>query len=136
MPAATSRAIEEDCRLIKPGGVAILHEAITRKSARPSFLPIEDTGSEHEETIDRGELLEGIRRAPGLEIRAERWSHTAIMGLGKMVMRRWLRGRGVYTVISTIHILCLKLFGSFWPHFAPAEVLLVLSKDEATSATS
>ena len=123
--------IEEDSRLIRPGGVAILHEALTRLSARPSFLPVEDGGSQHEHTIDRGELMEGIRRAPGLEIRAERWGHTAVMGLGKMVLRRWVRARAAYEFVSAVDVLFMKLFGRFWGHFEPAEVLLVLAKDEA-----
>ncbi len=128
--------IEEDSRLLKNGGVAVLHEAISRKSARPSFLPIEDAGSEHEETIDRGDLLEAIRRAPGLEIRAEWWGHTAIMGLGKMVLRRWVRSRSAYTMVSAIDVFFMKMLGGFWSHFAPAEALILLSKDDAAPSTS
>ncbi len=127
--------IEEDSRLLKPGGVAILHEAITRKSPRPGFLPVENPGSEHEETIDREELLDGIRRAPGLDVLAQKWSHTVVMGLGKKVLRRWLRGRGAYSFVAAIDRASLGL-GRVSPWFEPGEVLMVLSKEGEAPATS
>ena len=134
MPKDAAATLEEDCRLLKAGGVAIVHEAITRNSARMG-LPVENQGSVHEETIERGELLEAIRRAPGLEIRAERWGHTAIMGLGKMILRRWLRGRAAYSLVSAIDVFCMKMLGSFLPQFHPGEVLLVLAKEPTTPPT-
>ena len=57
------------------------------------------------------------------------------MGLGKMVLRRWLRARAAYEFVSAVDVLFMKLFGSFWGHFEPAEVMLVLSKDEAPASS-
>lgn len=121
--------IEEDSRLLKPGGVTVLHEAITRKSARPAFLPVHDHGSEHEETIDRLELLQGIEGAPGLEIAAQQWSHTSVMGVSKFVLRRWLRQRAAWEIVARIDRLSLRLLGRVSDLFAPGEVMMVLRKD-------
>lgn len=120
--------IEEDSRLLVPGGLVLLHEAITRKSARPGFLPVENSGSEHEETIDRAEMMAAIERAPGLEVRAQAWSHTAVMGLCKLVLRRWLRGRAAFEAVAWLDALAVKLLGRFSPLFEPGEALLLLAK--------
>ncbi len=57
------------------------------------------------------------------------------MGLGKMVLRRWLRGRGAYSLVAAIDRASLGL-GRVSPWFEPGEVLMVLSKEGEAPATS
>ncbi len=123
-----SDTIEEDARLLVPGGRVLLHEALTRKSARPSFMPVHDPGSEHEETIDPAALQATIDHAQDLRVVAERSSHTLVMGVCKMILRRFARSRTAYEVVALLDGLAYRLLGRFSAYFAPAEVLMLLEK--------
>jgi SAM-dependent methyltransferase len=124
-----SATLSEDARLLKQGGIMMLHEVLARPTVSTLLgLPGEES-SAHDEEVEREELYTSIAASDDIEIVARREMHSPVysaalrLAPGVVLQRRW-----AWTMTRIIDSVALQLLGSWIPLFRPAAVLLVLQR--------
>jgi ubiquinone/menaquinone biosynthesis C-methylase UbiE/uncharacterized protein YbaR (Trm112 family) len=124
-----SATLSEDARLLKPGGVMMLHEVLARPTVSALLnLPGEES-SAHDEEVEREELYATIQASDQIEIVARREMHSPLYSAairvapGIVLHRYW-----AWTLTRVLDAAVLKVFGRWIPLFRPAAVLMVLQK--------
>jgi ubiquinone/menaquinone biosynthesis C-methylase UbiE/uncharacterized protein YbaR (Trm112 family) len=124
-----SVTLAEDARLLRQGGVMLLHEVLGRPTVS-SILGLKgEESSAHDEEVDRRELERTIMSTPAIAVVAKREMHSPIYSLALRVASGLvLTNRWAWEVLRVIDSGVIKMVGSWVPLFRPAAVLMVLEK--------
>lgn len=125
-------SIIEGGKIVKKKGYIILHEVLDRKSFSsflPNFLKPKKDQSEHEESINKRELLNNLNKL-NFKIISSKYGYALFFGLMIKIFRNLMLSKKKFFLrISKIDVFLMNLFGRFIFFFEPGEIKLLAQKN-------
>jgi len=126
--------IIETSEFINSNGYIILHEALERPSLLPNSMKLEKEESVHEERLDLRILTKCIESQNSLRaIKSIQISSIFFGGIFRFFTKAMLKSKKLFYLVMSLDILLIQLLSKIIPYFRPAEIMIVMKKQEPSS---